>query len=611
MKHKQDVHEKMKTNMTSKNDRMMVDAPWWQRSVVYQIYPRSFCDANGDGIGDIQGITGKLDYIKALGAEVIWLSPVYQSPNDDNGYDISDYRAIHPEFGTMADFDEMLAGMHQRGLRLVMDLVVNHCSDEHSWFQQARTSRDNPFHDWFIWREPVQREGVHAAHREPNNWESVFGGSAWEWNEATGEYYLHMFTRKQPDLNWENPDVREAVYGIMRFWLDKGVDGFRMDVINMISKPHDVHGALPDAPILDAKRFLQSGFWMSCNGPRLLEFLLEMRREVLDHYEVLTVGECPMIPPELAREITDAESGALSMVFQFEHMEVDTVHGNPDGKWAIKPLELPTLKTILDRWQDGLGERGWNSLYWCNHDQPRPVSRFGDPAHRVDSATMLATCLHLMRGTPYVYQGEELGMTNVPFASIADCRDIETLNFHRLATSERGWTDEQAMASIRAKGRDNARVPMPWDDSVNGGFGIGTPWIDVHPDYREVNAASALADPASVFHYYRRLIALRKEHRILTDGRYVPLIPDHPRLFAYLREQDDERWLVACNFSGQDETFDLPEAVAGQIGEMIIGNRGMPPQAGSRSLVLRPWEARAHQIETIANMRTKDTRDGK
>lgn len=585
--------------------------PWWQQSTVYQIYPRSFCDANGDGIGDLKGITSKLDHIKALGAEVIWLSPVYQSPNDDNGYDISDYRAIHPEFGTMTEFEAMLAAMHERGLKLVMDLVVNHCSDEHPWFQQARTSRDNPYHDWFIWREPVKREGEHAKHREPNNWESVFGGSAWEWNEATGEYYLHMFTRKQPDLNWENPELRRAVYGIMRFWLDKGVDGFRMDVINMISKPYGPEGTLPDAAIRHESRFLQSGFWMSCNGPRLLEFLREMRREVLDHYEVLTVGECPMVTVELAAEITDAETGALDMVFQFEHMDVDTRRGTPDGKWALKPLELPELKTILNRWQEGLAERGWNSLYWCNHDQPRPVSRFGDPAYRVESATMLATCLHLMRGTPYVYQGEELGMTNVPFATIEECRDIETLNFHRLATTERGWTDAQAMASIRAKGRDNARVPMPWNDGPNGGFGSAAPWIGVHPDYREVNAAAAVADADSVFHYYRRLIALRKEHPILTDGRYVPLIPDHPHLFAYLRELENERWLVVCNFSGQEEALDLPDTVAGRVGELIIGNLGGSAGCEPGRLLLRPWEARAHRMEAAANMRSTETRRAK
>ena len=590
---------------------MKLTQPWWQQSTVYQIYPRSFCDANGDGIGDIKGITSKLDYIKELGADVIWLSPVYQSPNDDNGYDISDYRAIMPEFGTMADFDAMLAGMHERGLKLVMDLVVNHCSDEHPWFQQARSSRDNPYHDWFIWGQPLEREGRHAAHREPNNWESVFSGPAWEWNEATGEYYLHMFTRKQPDLNWENAELRHAVYDIMRFWLDKGVDGFRMDVINMISKPYGANGALPDAAIRDASRFLQSGFWMSCNGPKLLDFLREMRREVLDHYDVLTVGECPMVTPELACEITDAGTGALDMVFQFEHMDVDTRHGTPDGKWALKPLELPALKTILNRWQYGLAERGWNSLYWCNHDQPRPVSRFGDPALRVESATMLATCLHLMRGTPYIYQGEELGMTNVPFASIDECRDIETLNFHRLATTERGWSDAEAMASIRAKGRDNARVPMPWDDSVNGGFGSAAPWIGVHPDYREVNAARAVADPDSVFHYYRRLIALRKEHRILTDGRYVPLIPDHPRIYAYLREMDGERWLVACNFSGQEEAFDLPDTVAGRVGELIIGNLSGSAGSRSRRILLRPWEARVHRLEPGGDVRAKEARHGK
>ena len=361
---------------------------WWKESVVYQIYPRSFADSDGDGIGDLNGITAKLDHLKTLGVDVVWLSPIYRSPNDDNGYDISDYRAIMAEFGTMADFDTMLAGMHQRGIKLMMDLVVNHCSDEHAWFQAARTSRDNPYHDYFIWRDP-KPDGS-----PPTNWEAAFNGSVWEWNEPTGEYYLHMFSKKQPDLNWENPQVRAEVHALMRFWLDKGVDGFRMDVINMISKPWRADGSLPDAPVV-REGFLQPGFALTCNGPRLLEFLREMKAEVLDHYYTITVGEAPMATTQQGREISNERSGALNMLFQFEHMDLDS---GPLGKWDLKPLDLRDLKRTMSRWQDELAGEGWNSLYLSNHDQPRPVSRFGDDGdYRVVSAKMLATCLHLMQ----------------------------------------------------------------------------------------------------------------------------------------------------------------------------------------------------------------------
>ncbi|MFM2052488.1 MAG: hypothetical protein RL456_525 [Pseudomonadota bacterium] len=566
-------------------------APWWQSSVVYQIYPRSFCDSDGDGIGDLRGIISKLDHLKALGVEVVWLSPVYASPQDDNGYDISDYRAIAPEYGTLADFDEMLAQMHARGIRLVMDLVVNHSSDEHAWFRAARTRRDHPLHDHYIWRDP-KPDGS-----PPNNWEAAFNGSVWAWNEPTGEYYLHMFSPRQPDLNWENPALRQEVWALMRFWLDRGVDGFRMDVINMISKPWNADGSLPDAPVV-REGFLQPGFALTCNGPRLNEFLQEMRREVLDHYDTLTVGEAPMATVQQGREITDPETGTLDMLFQFEHMDLDSIPGDPRGKWAVRPLHLPDLKRTMQRWQDALHGRGWNSLYLSNHDQPRPVSRFGDdtPAHRVRSAQMLATWLHGMQGTPYIYQGEEIGLPNTPFASIEDCRDIETLNMHRVATTERGEDPAAVMDAIRAKGRDNARTPVPWNGTQpHAGFTTGTPWIGLHPDWRTLNVERDRADPHGVFAHYQRLIALRKVHPVLVHGRCDAWLIDDPRLAACTRTLGDDCWLVVCNFSGDTPVFDLPDALAGRATggcDWMLGNH--PPCEGDplRGSALRPWEAR-------------------
>ena len=562
--------------------------PWWQRSVVYQIYPRSFCDGNGDGIGDLAGITSKLDHVAALGADVVWLSPVYSSPNDDNGYDISDYRAIMEEFGSMADFDRMLEGMHARGLKLMMDLVVNHTSDEHVWFRQARSSRDNPYHDYYIWREPVDG-------REPNNWESAFGGSAWAWNEATGEYYLHLFSPRQPDLNWENPKVREEVHALMRFWLDKGVDGFRMDVVNLISKPWRVDGSLPDAPVT-RPGFLQPAFQLAANGPRLLEFLQEMKRDVLSHYDCITVGEAPAATPEVAREITDRRHGALNMLFQFEHMELDCVPGR--GKWAPRLLDLRELKRTMSRWQDALADRGWNSLYLCNHDQPRSVSRFGDDAlYRVESAKMLATFLHGLQGTPYVYQGEELGMTNYPFVAIEECRDIETLNMAREAVQQRGADPADVMHAVRARGRDNARTPMQWTAGAQAGFTRGTPWLPVHPNHLSINAEQARSDPDSVFHHYRRLIALRRELPVLVHGRYELLLPDHPRLYAYTRTLGEERLLVVCNFSAETLHFVPPEPIRLERTRLLLGNwphQAADPSGGMR---MRAYEARMYRLE--------------
>jgi oligo-1,6-glucosidase len=561
---------------------------WWKESVVYQIYPRSFCDSDGDGVGDLRGITSKLDHLQALGVDVVWLSPIYQSPNDDNGYDISDYTDIMEEFGTLADFDEMLAGMHARGIKLMMDLVVNHCSDEHAWFQQARSSRDNPFHDHFIWREPRANGGL------PNNWEAAFNGSVWEWNEPTGEYYLHMFSKKQPDLNWENPALRQAVYQLMRFWLDRGVDGFRMDVINMISKPWQADGGLPDAPVV-RDGFLQPGFALTCNGPRLLEFLTEMREQVLDHYDTITVGEAPMATTRQGREITDPQTGALNMLFQFEHMDLDSEGGHINGKWALKPLDLRDMKRTMSRWQDELAGAGWNSLYLGNHDQPRPVSRFGDDGrYRKESAKMLATWLHLHQGTPYVYQGEELGMTNVAFPSISDYRDIETLNIYRVATTERGVSPESMMQSIHAKSRDNARTPMQWNGGAQGGFTSGTPWIALNPNHTRVHAEEALADPDSVFHHYRRLIALRRQHPVIVHGRYELLLPEHPHLYAYTRTLGDERLLVLCNFSAEPQTLVLPADLPLGHAELLIGNHSDAGPADT----LRPFEARVLRLRT-------------
>ena len=555
---------------------------WWKESVVYQIYPRSFCDSNGDGVGDLRGIIGKLDYLQHLGIDVVWLSPVYKSPNDDNGYDISDYQDIMDEFGTLSDWEELLAGMHQRGIKLVMDLVVNHTSDEHPWFVQSRQSRDNPYRDYYIWRPG--KEG-----REPNNWASYFSGSTWQLDEATGEYYLHLFSRKQPDLNWENPKVRAEVFKLMRWWLDKGIDGFRMDVINMISKTP----GLPDVPASGRDRYQYGGQYF-LHGPRLMEFLHEMQQHALAGHDVLTVGETPGTSPQQASELTNEESGVLSMVFQFEHMGLD----GGESKWQVKPWSLLELKQVMTRWQKGLEGRGWNSVYLTNHDQPRALSRFGDDGvYRVELAKLLATFTHLLQGTPYIYQGEELGMTNVAFPSIDDYRDIETLNAYREMVEEKGVAPQAAMASIYAKGRDNARTPVQWDESPQAGFTTGTPWIKVNPNYPAINAQLALADPNSIFHYYRRLIQLRKDNPVMVYGAYDLILDDHPQIYAFTRTLDDDRLLVLLNFSAGTPVFDLPAdiAVAGQ--ELLIGNYPVDPADEIRRLSLRPYEARVYRLK--------------
>ncbi|HEY5895622.1 MAG TPA: alpha-glucosidase [Chthoniobacterales bacterium] len=556
---------------------------WWKESVVYQIYPRSFCDGNGDGIGDLRGIIQKLDYLKELGVNVIWLSPVYKSPNDDNGYDISDYQDIMEEFGTLADWDELLAEMHRRGMKLLMDLVVNHTSDEHPWFVESRKSRDNPYRDYYIWR-PGKDD------REPNNWEASFGGSAWQYDEATGEYYLHLFSKKQPDLNWENPKVREEIYAMMHWWLKKGIDGFRMDVINMISK---VPG-LPDAPVTTASPYQSPGQYVF-HGPRLLEFLEEMKQKVLSQYDIFAVGETPMATTEHAVDITHEESGHLNMLFQFEHVDLDTEAGSP--KWNFKPLDLLDLKRSMTRWQKDLEDKGWNSLYLSNHDQPRALSRFGDDSqYRVESAKMLATFLHMLQGTPYIYQGEEIGMTNVKFESIDDYRDIETLNMYRAYVEERGLDPKAVMAMIHAKSRDNARTPVQWDGSDNAGFTSGTPWMKVNPNYQAINAKQGLADPGSIFHYYQKLIRLRKENPIIVYGKYDLILDAHEEVYAFTRTLRDERLLVLLNFTKNAPVFALPTALGFSGNELLVSNYPVDSAEDIRLITLRPFEARVYRL---------------
>src|SRR5215218_3714205 len=556
----------------------MQQQQWWQERVVYQIWPRSFADGDADGIGDLAGISSRLDYLAALGVDVLWLSPIYPSSQDDAGYDITDYQGIDPTFGTLEEFDALLVAVHERGMRLVMDLVVNHTSDEHPWFAESRSGPDSPKRDWYWWRPPRAGMRAGAPGAEPTNWRSFFSGSAWELDERSGEYYLHLFSRKQPDLNWENTEVREAVYSMMRWWLDRGVDGFRMDVINMISKDP----ALPDASETGAG-MMPDGSEHFIGGPRIHEFLQEMHRVVFAGRPepTLTVGEMPGVTLEEARLFTDPARGEVDMVFQFEHVNLD--HGAT--KWDVRPLRLTDLKRSLGRWQEGLAERGWNSLYWNNHDQPRAVSRFGDdrPEHRVRSANLLATVLHLHRGTPYVYQGEELGMTNAPFDRIEDFRDIESLNHHAEAVAA-GEPEDAVLAGLRTMGRDNARTPMQWDATERAGFTAGTPWIPVNPNHAQINAAAAVADPDSVFHHYRRLIELRHAEPVVAHGDFAMLLPDDERVYAFTRRLAATELLVLANFSAEP----APVALAEADGELVLGNYA---DAGE-PLTLRPWEAR-------------------
>ena len=576
-----------------------MERDWWKAAVVYQIYPRSFADSDGDGVGDLGGIIAHLDHLVRLGVDVVWLSPVYRSPMDDNGYDISDYEDVDPLFGTLEQLDELIEKAHAAGIKVVMDLVVNHTSDEHPWFVGSRSSRDDPKRDWYWWRppRPGAEPGTNGA--EPTNWGSAFSGPAWTYDATTGEYYLHLFSPKQPDLNWENPAVRAEVHRMMNWWLDRGVDGFRMDVINLISKvtveaaPGLPEGAIGGrdprgAGVVDVSEWGDTHPYV-VNGPRLHDYLQEIHREVFAHRPagLLSVGETPGAEVEDARLFTDPARGELDMVFTFEHVDLDS---GPQGKWDVVPLTLTALKDTLGRWQTGLAEVGWNSLYWGNHDQPRAVSRFGSdaPEHRVASAKALATVLHLHRGTPYVYQGDELGMTNYPFASIDDFRDLESLNRYATAAA-RGDDVDSVLAALRYKGRDNARTPMQWDASPQAGFTAGTPWIAVNPNHTEINAAAQVDDPDSVFAHHQRLIALRHDDPVVVDGDFTMLLPDDQRVYAFTRTLDDTTLLIVANLSS--ETADagaVPDAEAWLGAEMVLQSG----QGDSTTWVLSPWEAR-------------------
>lgn len=547
---------------------------WWKESVVYQIYPRSFCDSNGDGIGDLNGITGKLDYLKELGIDVIWLSPVYKSPNDDNGYDISDYQAIMDEFGTMEDFDRMLATAHEKGIKIMMDLVVNHTSDEHKWFIESRKSTDNPYRDYYIWR-PAKEDGS-----LPNNWGSCFSGPAWEYDKTTDMYFLHLFSKKQPDLNWDNPAVRQDVFDMMNWWLKKGVDGFRMDVISLISKE-------PGLPDKETGINGYATFNVSANGPHVHEYLQEMRQKALTNADTITVGECSGVTLEEAKKYARSDEKELNMVFQFEHMDVDS--DEKAGKWTTRKMELRNLKKILTRWQKGLQDIAWNSLYWENHDQPRSVSRFGNDSdeYREISAKMLATCIHMMQGTPYVYQGEELGMTNCPFNTLDNFRDLESINaFHEL-TEQGKMTEEDMMAAIGYKGRDNARTPMQWDDSAYAGFSTTNPWIMVNPNYTKINAKDQVNREDSVFKYYQKLIKLRHESELIVYGTYDLILDDDKDIYAYIRTLGDEKLIVYCNFSENTREVELPEEFVNK--KVLISNYS--DAKANQKITLRPYEA--------------------
>ncbi len=565
---------------TLRSDGLDRPVDWWKSAVVYQIYPRSYADSNGDGMGDIPGITAHADYLAQLGVDVVWLSPVYASPMDDNGYDISNYQDVDPLFGTLADLDQLIAALHGRGIKLVMDLVVNHTSDEHPWFVESRDPA-SPKRDWYWWRPA--REGLEAGAEgaEPNNWEAAFSGPAWHLDETSGEYYLHLFSPKQPDLNWENPEVRQAVYAMMRWWVDRGVDGFRMDVINLISKRNLDDGVPP------AGRKLAPNFLYTANGPRLGEFLSEMNEAVgLSEHNLITVGEMPGSTIELARSVTDQANRQLNMVFTFEHVGLD--QQAEGSKWDLAPLALPTLKKNLADWQLGLADAGWNSLYWDNHDQPRAVSRFGDdsPEHRVHSAKTLATIQHAHRGTPYVYQGEELGMTNTYYSAIEQYQDIESVNYHADALSL-GMSAEVVLNSLSVKSRDNARSPMQWNDRTHAGFSEGVPWLAVNPNYVSINAEAAVADPDSVFHHFRALISLRHELPILVEGRFELWLPDHEQLWVVSRTLDDQRLYAVANCSSRPAV--IPDGVLPDLS----GARVLLTTHGARmGNELAPWESR-------------------
>ena len=537
---------------------------WWQKAVIYQIYPRSFQDSNGDGIGDLNGVIQRLDYLADLGINAIWLSPVYRSPQDDNGYDISDYQDIEPMFGSLDDIERLFGEAKKRDIRIIMDLVLNHSSDEHRWFVEAKKSKDNPYHDYYVWRDG--EEG-----NPPNDMRGVFGGSAWEWVPELKQYYFHQFSVKQPDLNWDNPKVRREIYDMILWWMDKGAGGFRLDVIDQIAKEPDLK--------------------ITGNGPRLHAFLTELSKETFRKGDLLTVGEAWGADIERAKLYSNPDGSEFSMVFQFEHIGLDQQEGKE--KWDLAPLPFLKLKEILSRWQTGLYNCGWNSLFWNNHDLPRIVSRWGnDKEYRVESAKMLGLLLHGMQGTPYIYQGEELGMTNVQYG-IEEYRDIEIRNMYR-ERLERGYDEKEIMKSIYAKGRDNARTPMQWDDSEHAGFTKGIPWIKVNPNYIEINAASQMKDPDSIFNFYKKLVQLRKDYDVLVDGRYELLLSKDPDIFAYTRENEDQKLLVICNFFERTPELTLQEELQGM--ELLLCNYDCNRDSceSLEKITLRPYEARMY-----------------
>ncbi|WP_172565718.1 glycoside hydrolase family 13 protein [Vibrio navarrensis] len=543
-----------------------METKWWHDAVVYQIYPRSFCDSNNDGIGDINGIISKLDYLQQLGVNVLWLSPVYKSPMDDNGYDISDYQDIAAEFGTMDEMKTLLAEAKQRDIKIVMDLVVNHTSDEHPWFMEAKKSKDNPYRDYYIWRD-AKPDGS-----APDEQGSIFGGSAWQWDETTQQYYFHLFSKRQPDLNWENPKVQQEVHQMMNWWIEQGIGGFRLDVIDLIGKEIDKG--------------------ITGNGPRLHPLLQEMNRATFGDKDLLTVGETWGATPEIAKLYSDPARHELSMVFQFEHITLTWQHGD---KWNPIPLDLKQFKQVLTKWQTELADQGWNSLFWNNHDLPRVVSKYGnDRELRVESAKMLATALHFLKGTPYIYQGEEIGMTNVAFDSLQQYKDIETLNFYQVKTQS-GVSHEHMMQAIHENSRDNARTPMQWSNAPHAGFSQVEPWIETNPNYGAINVEQALADQNSIFYHYQKLIQLRKAHPAIVYGDFTPLFEDHDSVFAYLRKHQDETLLVINNFSETELNIDLPEALRNQSVECLICNYEAK-QYLDVTLSLKPYESLAFKL---------------
>ena len=549
-----------------------INKNWWKEAIVYQIYPRSFMDSNGDGIGDLQGIISKLDYLQDLGIDVVWLSPCYESPNDDNGYDISDYQKIIKEFGTMNDWDKLIIEMHNRGIKLIMDLVVNHTSDEHRWFEESKKSKNNEYRDYYIWRKG--REG-----KEPNNWVSFFGGSVWQYDDITDEYYLHLFSKKQPDLNWENKRVREEIYTMMKWWLDKGVDGFRMDVINLISKA-------PGLPSIGDEEEYSWGGEFFVNGPRIHEFLHEMNREVLSNYPIMTVGETICVTTDDAILYTAEDRSELNMIFNFELMDIDN---GQYGKWDKSLFNMYEFKNILVKWQNGLKVKGWNSLFLNNHDQPRFVSRFGDDKkYRVESAKMFATIIHLLKGTPYIFQGEEIGMTNVRFASINEYRDIETLNMYS-EFKQMGLDEDKIMNMIYTSSRDNARTPMQWENAENAGFTYGEPWIKVNDNYNNINVEKSQKNEHSVLNYYKKLIRLRKEHPAIVYGHFVGIDCYQKDIFAYIREYADEKLIVIANGSNKEAEFKFDTDNSYLDYEVMLNNYD-DIQRLNESLLLKPYE---------------------